>query len=156
MELPRHQTKIVATVGPASATPEIMADMIRAGEYPVEAVAMLGRIAAAIEPRRIAQPVQEAIDPAGKAAMCLPDLIARAVVTTTRDASPAVVIVPTRSGATARSIARFRLPVWITAVSSLASTCRNLQFSYGVQPVHVPEHPGDWKALRVNGSVTMV
>ena len=117
------------------------------GEYPVEAVAMLGRIAAAIEPRRIAQPVREAIDPAGKAAMCLPDLIARAVETTTRDASPAVVIVPTRSGATARSIARFRLPVWITAVSSLASTCQNLQFSYGVQPVHVPEHPEDWKAF---------
>jgi pyruvate kinase len=71
-------------------------------------------------------------------------LIARAVETTTRNASPAVVIVPTRSGATARSIARFRLPVWITAVSSLASTCRNLQFSCRVQPVHVPEHAGDW------------
>ena len=32
--------------------------------------------------------------------------------------TPAAVFVPTRSGATARSIARFRLPVWTVAVST--------------------------------------
>jgi pyruvate kinase len=118
------------------------------GKYPVEAVAMLARIAAAIEPRRRAQPLWEALRPAGKdAAVNLHDLIALAVETTCRHASPAVVIVPTRSGATARRIARFRLPVWTTAVSSLASTCQNLQFSSGVQPVHAPDHPEDWKAF---------
>jgi pyruvate kinase len=69
------------------------------------------------------------------------------VETTLRHVSPSAVIVPTRSGATARSIARFRLPVWITAVSSLESTCRNLQFTYGVQPVHASDHPEDWKTF---------
>jgi len=53
--------------------------------------------------------------------------------------------VPTRSGATARSIARFRLPVWIAAVSSQETTCQRLQFTYGVYPVHEPVHPEDWR-----------
>jgi pyruvate kinase len=118
------------------------------GKYPVEAVAMLARIAAAIEPRRPAQSVREAIRPARKdAPVRLHDLIALSVETASRHAPPAVVIVPTQSGVTARRIARFRLPMWITAVSSLKSTCQNLQFSYGIEPVYAPEHPEDWKAF---------
>jgi pyruvate kinase len=52
--------------------------------------------------------------------------------------------VPTRSGETARSIARFRLPIWIVAVSSQETTCQQLQFSSGVHPVCETEHPEDW------------
>ena len=59
--------------------------------------------------------------------------------------TPAAVFVPTRTGATARSIGRFRLPVWIIAVSSQEATCQNLQFSYGVFPVHEKDHPENWK-----------
>jgi pyruvate kinase len=55
------------------------------------------------------------------------------------------VFVPTRSGATARSLARFRPPVWIIGVSSQESTCQALQFSWGVCPVHEREHPEDWR-----------
>jgi pyruvate kinase len=76
----------------------------------------------------------------------LADLIAFGVVTTLDRISPAAVFVPTHSGYTARSIARFRLPVWITAVSALESTCQRLQFSYGVYPVHELDHPEDWRA----------
>ena len=50
------------------------------------------------------------------------------------------------AGATARSIGRFRLPVWIIAVSSQEATCQNLQFSYGVHPVYEKEHPENWKS----------
>lgn len=119
------------------------------GKYPVEAVAMLARIAAAIEPRRPATSAHEIILPARKDddASWFHDLIALGVETTLRHASPAIVIVPTRSGSTARRIARFRLPVWITAVSAIESTCQNLGFSYGVHSVHAPEHPEDWKAF---------
>ena len=49
------------------------------------------------------------------------------------------------AGGTARSIARFRLPVWLIAISSQESTCRQLQFSYGVFPQCEPDHPDDWK-----------
>ena len=62
-------------------------------------------------------------------------------------ATPALVIVPTRSGATARSIARYRLPVWIVGVSSQEATCQRLQFTYGVYPVCAQNHPEDWKAF---------
>jgi pyruvate kinase len=68
------------------------------------------------------------------------------VETTLERVSPAAVFVPTRSGYTARSIARFRLPVWIAGVSSLESTCQKLQFSYGVYPVHESDHPENWKS----------
>jgi pyruvate kinase len=37
------------------------------------------------------------------------------------------------------------LPVWITAISALETTCENLQFSYGIYPVHEAEHPDNWR-----------
>ena len=115
------------------------------GKYPVEAVAMLAKIAATIEPYRSAGTVRETLLGIGlKGPMSLTDLIALSVETTLERISPAAVIVPTHSGAMARSIARFRPPVWITAVSSLEPTCQRLQFSYGVYPVCQPDHPDDW------------
>jgi pyruvate kinase len=82
------------------------------GKYPVEAVSMLAKIAAAIEPRRTEYPVREALKKPSSGENIRPaDLIALSVETTLEYISPAVVVVPTRSGATARSIARFRLPV---------------------------------------------
>ncbi len=121
------------------------------GKYPVDAVAMLAKIAAAIEPHRPSIPVRETVKSAGREGdVSLTDLISLSVETTLEHVTPAAVIVPTRSGATARSIARFRLPVWITAVSSQETTCQGLQFSYGVYPVHEPEHPEDWKAFAWN------
>jgi pyruvate kinase len=118
------------------------------GKYPVDAVAMLAKIGAATEPHRIAYPVREMLK-AGKGSekLSLPDLIAFSVETTLERISPAAVFVPTRSGYTARSIARFRLPVWIAAVSSEETTCQILQFSYGVHPVHESEHPENWNAF---------
>jgi pyruvate kinase len=118
------------------------------GKYPVDAVAMLAKIAEAIEPHRPAHTVREApkdVDGGGK--VSLADLIAFSVEATLERISPAAVFVPTRSGYTARSIARFKLPVWIAAVSSQESTCQGLQFSYGVYPVHEPEHPEDWRGF---------
>lgn len=118
------------------------------GKYPVDAVAMLAKIAAAIEPHRPAHYVREALkdlDRNGKVGLA--NLIAFSVETALERISPAAVFVPTHSGYTARSIARFRLPVWIAAVSSQTATCQKLQFSYGVYPVHEPEHPEDWNGF---------
>ena len=44
-------------------------------------------------------------------------------------------------------VSRFRLPVWIAAVSQEAASCHGLQFSYGVSPVHTPENPADWSTF---------
>ena len=116
------------------------------GRYPVDAVSMLAKIAAAIEPHRTSSAVSEALrSNTAEDAMSLKDLIAMSVETTLERVTPPTVIVPTRSGATARSITRFRLPVWITAVSSQPKTCQDLMFSYGVYPNCEPDHPEDWK-----------
>ncbi len=118
------------------------------GEYPVEAVAMLAKIASAVEPGISGFLFRDTPESCGQVGRVdLEDLIARSVVTTVGSVSPAAVIVPTHTGASARSISRFRLRVWITAVSSQESTCRQLQFSYGVYPVYEIEHPEDWNSF---------
>lgn len=114
------------------------------GRYPVAAVGMLAKIAAAIEPLRPGYRVGKSF-PRPDSRATPKDLITLSVQATLESASPAAVFVPTRSGATARSIARFRPRVWIIAVSSQESTCQRLLFSSGVHPVHEPEHPEDWK-----------
>ena len=59
---------------------------------------------------------------------------------------PIGILVPTDTGAMARRIARFRLPVRITAVSRSKTTCQALQLVYGVDPVHRLDRP-DWHAF---------
>jgi len=115
------------------------------GMFPVAAVSMLARIAAQVEPYLFADArFQEWDRPAASSVIDLRDLVSMSVRTAVLKAQPAVVIVPTRTGASARSIARYRLPVWIAAVSPLESTCQQLMFSYGVYPVYHPDHPRDW------------
>ena len=116
------------------------------GEYPVDATAMLAKIAGAIEPHRTINPIKgKLVSRREDDDVHLEDLIALSVETTLERITPPTVIVPTRSGTTARSITRFRLPVWITAFSRFEKTCQDLMFSYGVLPICEPDHPDDWK-----------
>jgi pyruvate kinase len=116
------------------------------GQYPVEAVVMLAKIAAAIEPQGAAYHVREILKEAGKHSQGkLSELIALSVESTLEHITPAAIFVPTRSGTTARKIARFRPQVWIIAVSSQESTCQRLAFTYGVHPRHEPDHPDNWR-----------
>jgi pyruvate kinase len=118
------------------------------GKFPVEAVKMLAGIAAATEPYRADRRVREAF--AGydrRGDVHLVDLISRNVRQTVDHLAPTAVIVPTATGYTARMVSRFKLPVWIAAVSPEEATCQGLQFSYGVSPVHAPQHPHDWNAF---------
>lgn len=115
------------------------------GRYPVEAVGMLAKIALSAEAHRSMIAVKEmfkGIDLRGK--IRLEHLIAIGVEACFEFVTPAAVFVPTRSGATARSMARFRFPVWTVAVSSEESTCQELLFSSGVYPVRELPMPEDW------------
>jgi len=115
------------------------------GSYPVESVAMLAKIATAIEPNRPLLKVRELFEgDKAKESIQPSHLIALSVETSLEYIKPAAVFVPTRSGATARRIAQFRLPVWIVALSSQETTCQRLQFSSGVWPINLLEHPDDW------------
>ena len=121
------------------------------GRYPVESVAMLGKIASAVEPYLRATNADRFLK------VSLPDkpfglagLITRGVAAVIDSVSPIALFVPTKSGATARSLARFRFPVWIVAVSRHERTCQRLQLSYGVQPECDTEHPEDWRSYARN------
>jgi pyruvate kinase len=115
------------------------------GKYPVESVEMLVKIAAAIEPHRPSHQVRELLKSMAQKGGAKPgDIIPYSVEAALAHISPAAVFVPTRSGLSARRITRFRLPVWVVAVSSQESTCQGLQFSYGVCPVCEPNHPENW------------
>jgi pyruvate kinase len=111
------------------------------GHFPVEAVNVLARIAAATEayrPRCSLAPH----DPAS-VALDISDVISLSVENFLTHLTPAAVLVPTRTGRTARMITRFKLPVWIVAASADERVCQALQFSFGVHPEHTPEPP-DW------------
>jgi len=115
------------------------------GRYPVEAVATLARVAAATEPHRSRFDILEALKGWRRGGeVSLRDLVSLSVETVLECEQAAVVLVPTRSGATPRSIARFRLPVWIAAFCADEAMCRQLQLSYGVHPLHAPEDASDW------------
>ncbi len=116
------------------------------GRYPVDAAGMLARIAAAIEVHRPSYYAREALrefGPEGSAKLA--DLIALSVENILKRFSLAVVMAPTYSGASARDVTRSRLPVWIAATSPQETTCQQLQFSYGIYPVHEPDYPENWK-----------
>jgi pyruvate kinase len=116
------------------------------GKYPVEAVRTLAAIAEATEPHRTGQFLREAVKSVIDSGKADPrDLIAMTIENVLAKMSVAGVVVPARSGATARRLARLRLPVWITAASDSEETCRRLQFSYGIHPVKVDEAPAEWR-----------
>jgi len=107
------------------------------GRFPEEAVAMLAKIAAFTERHRAPTP---APTPRPGRSDRMAALVEHAVETVECDA----VLVPSRSGATARSIARHKPPVWIVAPSSDPAVSQGLAFSYGVHPVDVNEEPPNW------------
>ena len=116
------------------------------GSYPAEAVSVMTRIAQVTEPycnhRKVAEVLSHARQ---KGEISKDDLIALSIYRTVEAISPSVVITPTISGATPRRLNRFRLPVWILAVSPNKSTCQNLQFSYGVCPALESDRPSSWR-----------
>jgi pyruvate kinase len=115
------------------------------GQYPVDAVAMLAKIAAEIEPYRPSLRVRSILKEFDhERDISTRDLLTMSVETIVERVSPALVLVPSLTGGTARSIARFRLPVWIAAVSSEEKICKELIFSYGIYPIFEPDPPEVW------------
>jgi pyruvate kinase len=117
------------------------------GNYPVEAVAMLARIAAVVEPTRRHVPVKEMYAGLDLRGSIRPQhLISVSVEASLEYLSPAAVFVRSRTGATARRLAAFHLPAWVVAVGDQEKTCQDLLFSYGVHPSHELEPPASWRS----------
>ena len=121
------------------------------GKYPVDAADMLAKIAAQIEPYRPSLRVRRTLrEFEHERDINVRDLLTMSVETMVERVSPAVVLVPSLSGGTARSITRFRLPVWIAAVSSDEMVCQQLAFSYGIYPVYESDPPEVWNEFARN------
>ena len=106
---------------------------------------MLASIARAVEPHRPVRFVRDTLKSIATGnQISTADLISLSVERALERMPIAGVIVPSRSGATARQLARLRLSIWVTAVSSQEATCQGLQFSYGVYPVHEAGETEDW------------
>lgn len=114
------------------------------GTFPEEAVLMLGKIAASAEghraelTKRVDRNWKRTHPTAGLSSKS--HLLEQAIEVTESDA----VLVPTKSGHTARAVSRGRPPVWILAVSEDPATLQGLCFSSGVHPIEINEDQGIW------------
>lgn len=117
------------------------------GNYPVEAVEMMAKIAKTTENWR--SRTKWGLDTMIKAItareMSVDEVITLQVYEALQKLPVAAVLTPTRSGATPRRISRFNPDPWILAFSRVPKTCRFLSFSYGVYPVVVNESIESWE-----------
>ncbi|MBN1994765.1 MAG: pyruvate kinase [Anaerolineae bacterium] len=116
------------------------------GSYPADAVAMMTHIAEVTEPQCCAGNVVQLLQSAKNSRKInTEDLISLSIFFSIETLDPCAIITPTLSGATPRRLSRFRVPMWIVAVSPNQAVCQNMQFSYGVYPVHETTRPANWE-----------
>ncbi len=113
-----------------------------AGRFPEESVKMLASIAAYTEARAPQFASEELRSEPGAASPF--DRMARLAERAFGDFSYDALVVPTRTGLTARLIARSRPAVWILAVASHPDVVQSLAISRGIHAIRSNEEPADW------------
>jgi pyruvate kinase len=108
------------------------------GQFPVEAVQMMAKIAKAAEEEF---PFDQFLRRETEERTDLPQAISRAASFLAQEVKATVIITPTESGSTARWVSRLRPRQPILALSRHLSTVRRLNLYWGVYPVLV----SDWK-----------
>lgn len=116
------------------------------GKYPFETVAMLSKISSTVEQSRNDnnERRRRTDNFYRRDSSHVTDTISYNVQQTVAHLSPIAVYAHTNSGYTARMIARFKLPVWIIAITEDHNAFKALQFSYGIYPVLLNKKPDDW------------
>ena len=116
------------------------------GKYPVEAVTTLARVARYTELHATFMPARTRVaEQMRKDASTIPEIVALSVLSAVEKLEPDYIVTPTESGATARSVSKFRLKPWIVALSPFETTARRLLFSSGVAPYIIKEHDTSWE-----------
>jgi pyruvate kinase len=100
------------------------------GQYPVETVSMMSRIAVETE-KAIENHVEE------EGFINISDTISRAIQRICQEMPVNKVVTLTRSGYTAKMISRFKITQPIIAVTPDAHVKRQLELAFGVSPVHI-------------------
>jgi pyruvate kinase len=116
------------------------------GEYPVGAVEIMASIAKATEERMALDPgYADTIGWDRRPERDVRDLVVDSIRTIVEASEQVAVVTPTDGGTTPRKISRYRLPVWVVAVTTEERTFRDLGLSWGVHPVLVAERPAGWE-----------
>ena len=106
------------------------------GEYPVEAVATMAKIAMRTEKEQITRNSD-----AATTSRTIPNAISRAVGQIASQLDAAAIMSLTKTGATARNVSKFRPPTPILAVTPHIEVARRLQVVWGVKPLLVVDLP---------------
>ncbi|ADL07633.1 pyruvate kinase [Thermosediminibacter oceani DSM 16646] len=106
------------------------------GDFPVEAVRMMARIAEKVE-----ETISLDITACKRqtSIRTVTDAISHATYTISKDLAASAIITSTKSGYTARMVAKFRPPVPIIAVTPREKVTRTLQVVWGVIPIKINE-----------------
>ena len=117
------------------------------GNYPVEAVDMMVKIAETTENwrSRTKWGLDTMIKGIAAREMSVDEVITLQVHEALQKLPVAAILSPTRSGATPRRISRFKPEIWIIAFSRFEKTCGFLSLSYGVYPVFVKKVIENWE-----------
>jgi len=107
------------------------------GDYPVEAVGYMDRIARAVEP---SMDYRHEI-PAADQNPTIGGAMSNAACDVAEALRAAAILVPTFSGATASAVARLRPRRPIVALTHVDWAQRQMALEWGVTPVHIPEAP---------------
>ena len=122
------------------------------GQYPVESVAMMSRIALEIEAERrtlgCGHQLEDRIRGSyGCEEIAVEDVVSLNVIDAVRALGPRFILTPTHTGRTPRRISRFRPERWILAFTRDPAVQRFLTFTYGCCPFLIETGREDWHDL---------
>ncbi|WGV25091.1 pyruvate kinase [Halotia branconii] len=103
------------------------------GNYPVEAVATMARIAERIEQEEAHSATRQLRD----ARRSIPNAISQAVSQIAEQLGAAAIMTLTQTGATARNVSKFRPQTPVLAITPHVNVARQLQMVWGVKPLLV-------------------
>ncbi|MDR2366603.1 MAG: pyruvate kinase [Deltaproteobacteria bacterium] len=114
----------------------MLSDETASGQYPVESVQMLARVAVKVEPSIdyedfIKEDHDARLEKMGAS-------ITKAVAILARDQKATAIVALTHGGSTARLVSHYRQPVPVIGMTSRNTTFRQLSLSWGVIPAVIP------------------
>ncbi|MEI6502242.1 MAG: pyruvate kinase [Armatimonadota bacterium] len=107
------------------------------GNYPVETVTMMRRIASAAEAEQSRWRHRECLKQPENAEVSIPDAISHAAVTVAEEVGAKAIIAFTESGSTARQVSKRRPRMPILAFTPVPATARRCSLYWGVQMILV-------------------
>lgn len=146
----RAEVGDVASAAHSSADAVMLSAETASGDYPVQAVETMVKVAREIERHqwRDGQYGSQVFSNRRKSGFTIREAVAHAALELARDLKLQALIVPTRTGTTAHVLAAHRTIAPMVGVCPLETICRRLSLHWGVIPVHLVtlEHQ-DWRDI---------